>query len=421
MIATDAPTGILDQLLHLRAAAQLLNRQPAGKLDDCLRRLADLIPENTRQLLAANARDLARMEPANPKYDRLLLSEARLTAIANDLRRVADLPSPLGRELENRTLANGLRLSRLSVPIGVVGIVFESRPNVTFDVFALSLKAGNATALKGSRDAADSNRAIKQLIDRALADTGLPAACYLAPAEREALQPMLTADGLVDVIIPRGSQGLIDHVRANATVPVIETGAGICHTYVDRSANLDWARAIVTNAKARRVSVCNALDCLLLHRAQLGKLPFLLEELGSAHDCEVYADADAYTALQAGYPADLLKRAEEDSFGTEFLRMAMSVKTVDSIDEAIAHVERYGSRHSESIVSDDEVSQARYRREVDAAVVFVNTSTAFTDGGQFELGAEIGISTQKLHARGPMGLTALTSYKWLVTGEGQIR
>ncbi len=421
MIATDEATAIHQELLHLRTAAAHLNRLPEAKLNACLIRLAELTEQETETLLAANALDLARMAPENPKYDRLLLTAERLRAIADDLRRVAGLPSPLGVVLEDRELVNGMDLSRVSVPIGVVGIVFESRPNVTFDVFALNLKAGNATVLKGSRDAADSNRAIKVLIDRALADTGLPAACYLAPAEREALAPILTADGLVDVIIPRGSQGLIDYVRAHATVPVIETGAGICHTYVDARANLAWARNIITNAKSRRVSVCNALDCLLLHRDHLADLADLLRELGEIHRCEVFADADAYRALEGHYPAELLQPATEESFGTEFLRMAMSVKAVDDIDGAIAHVARYGSRHSESIVSENEINQARYLREVDAAVVYVNASTAFTDGGQFELGAEIGISTQKLHARGPMGLVALTSYKWLVRGDGQVR
>ncbi|CAH1001222.1 Gamma-glutamyl phosphate reductase [Neolewinella maritima] len=421
MTVAPASAAISAQLTHLRAAAQGINRLPAARLDDCLRTLADLTEAHIPDLLAANARDLARMDPANPKYDRLLLDADRLHAIAADLRRVADLPSPLCKTLEQRTLANGLHLSRITVPIGVVGIVFESRPNVTFDVFALNLKAGNATVLKGSRDAADSNLAIKQLIDRALRETGLPPACYLAPAEREALLPILTADGLVDVIIPRGSQGLIDYVRAHASVPVIETGAGICHTYVDERANREWARDIITNAKARRVSVCNALDCLLLHRTHLPQLPYLLHDLGGERRCEVYADERAHAALQDHYAADLLHHATADSFGTEFLRMALSVRVVDDIDEALAHVERYGSRHSEAIVSDDAAQQARYLREVDAAAVYVNTSTAFTDGGQFELGAEIGISTQKLHARGPMGLEALVSYKWLVVGAGQVR
>lgn len=421
MTTTDHSASIRTALANLRTAAAALNRQPEERLNACLLKLADLTEANIQPLLAANALDLARMDPANPKYDRLLLNEDRLLAIATDLRRVAGLPSPLGVVHESSTLANGLQLRRVSVPIGVVGIVFESRPNVTFDVFALNLKAGNASALKGSRDARDSNLAIKALIDEALETTGLPAACYLAPAEREALKPILEADGLVDVIIPRGSQGLIDFVRANATVPVIETGAGICHTYVDEDANPEWAKAIITNAKSRRVSVCNALDCLLLHRTNLSELPALLAELGVEHRCEVFADDAAYAALTGKYPAGLLHQAEAESFGTEFLSMKMSVKVVRDISEAIAHVERYGSRHSETIVSNNEANVQRYLKEIDAAVVYANASTAFTDGGQFELGAEIGISTQKLHARGPMGLAALTSYKWLVQGEGQVR
>lgn len=409
------------ELVQLRAAALQLNQQPVELLNDCLRVLADLTEANIPDLLAANALDLSRMDPEDPKYDRLLLNEARLRDIAADLRRVADLPSPLGAVLEDRTLENGLSLKRVRVPIGVVGIVFESRPNVTFDVFALNLKSGNASALKGSRDARDSNVAIKELIDRALAQTGLPRACYLAPAEREALQPMLKADGLIDVIIPRGSQGLIDFVRANATVPVIETGAGICHTYVDQSANTEWAASIITNAKSRRVSVCNALDCIVLHEDRLSRLPDLVHTLGEDHSCTIYADERAYSALEGKYPAGLLVRAQGEHFGTEFLSMKLSVKTVSSAGEAIEHVNKYGSRHSESIVSDDQAIIERYLKEIDAAVVYANASTAFTDGGQFELGAEIGISTQKLHARGPMGLDALTSYKWLVEGTGQTR
>ncbi len=423
MIAADLTTEVRAELANLRSAAAGLNRQPAERLNDCLTTLAELTEKNILPLLEANAKDLARMDVDNPKYDRLLLNEERLLAIAADLRRVAALPSPLDQTLEQSTLANGLELRRVSVPIGVVGIVFESRPNVTFDVFALNLKAGNASALKGSRDARDSNVAIKKLIDEALSACGLPAACYLAPAEREALKPILEADGLVDVIIPRGSQGLIDFVRANASVPVIETGAGICHVYIDADANLDWAKAIITNAKSRRVSVCNALDCLLIHRDHLAvasKLVELLSDLGEKHNCIIYAGPDAWTDIIGLYPGEV-ELATEESFGREFLSMKMSVKYVDDISEAIAHVERYGSRHSEAIVSNNEANIKRYLREVDAAVVYANTSTAVTDGGQFELGAEIGISTQKLHARGPMGLAALTSYKWLVEGQGQVR
>ena len=419
--ATNKAAQITLALTQLRAASLELNKAPADQLNNCLLKLADLTEANMQPVLAANALDLARMDPADPKYDRLLLNEDRLRAIAADLRRVAELPSPLGEKLEERTLANNLSISRVSVPIGVVGIVFESRPNVTFDVFALNLKAGNASALKGSRDARDSNLAIKELIDQALAAANLPQVCYLAPAEREGLQPMLTADGLIDVIIPRGSQGLIDFVRKNATVPVIETGAGICHTYIDEHANIDWATDIVTNAKSRRVSVCNSLDCIVLHQKQLGAIAQVLSELGKEHGCVVYADDRSLAELEGHYPKDLLHSAETAHFGTEFLSMKLSIKTVDSVDEAIAHINKYGSRHSESVVSDSEEVQKRFLREVDAAVVYTNASTAFTDGGQFELGAEIGISTQKLHARGPMGLAALTSYKWVVRGAGQVR
>ena len=419
--ATNKAAQITLALTQLRAASLELNKAPADQLNNCLLKLADLTEANLQPVLAANALDLARMDPADPKYDRLLLNEDRLLAIAADLRRVAELPSPLGEKLEERTLANNLSISRVSVPIGVVGIVFESRPNVTFDVFALNLKAGNASALKGSRDARDSNLAIKELIDQALAATNLPQVCYLAPAEREGLQPMLTADGLIDVIIPRGSQGLIDFVRKNATVPVIETGAGICHTYIDEHANIDWATDIVTNAKSRRVSVCNSLDCIVLHQKQLGAIAQVLSELGKEHGCVVYADDRSLAELEGHYPKDLLHSVETAHFGTEFLSMKLSIKTVDSVDEAIAHINKYGSRHSESVVSDSEEVQERFLREVDAAVVYTNASTAFTDGGQFELGAEIGISTQKLHARGPMGLAALTSYKWVVRGAGQVR
>ena len=420
-IANSLSLSITEELASLSQAAHALAKATPGRRNDCLRALADLTEANIPRLLAANALDLARMDPEDPKYDRLLLDETRLRDIAADLRRVAELPDPLGEVLEERTLANGLRLRRLSVPIGVVGIVFESRPNVTFDVFALNLKSGNASALKGSRDAKDSNLAIKALIDEALSATGLPAACYLAPAEREALGYILKADRYVDVIIPRGSQGLIDYVRANATVPVIETGAGICHTYVDEEADLDWATQIVTNAKSRRVSVCNALDCLLLHRSQLGQAGKLLRELGERHRCTVFADDAAFPILRRSYPEQLLRPAEPEHFGTEFLSMKMAVKVVDDLGQAIEHINRYGSHHSEAIVSDRAENIARFLNEVDAAAVYANASTAFTDGGQFELGAEIGISTQKLHARGPMGLAALTSYKWLVEGAGQVR
>lgn len=412
---------LTDSLRPLRAAARQLARTEVTTINDCLAHLAELTEGAIPHLLAANQQDLNRMATDDPKYDRLMLTEARLRSIAADLRRVAALPSPLGEVLEERSLKNGLELRRVRVPIGVIGIVFESRPNVMFDVFALTLKSGNASVLKGSRDAAASNLAIKELIDQALAKFGLDGCCLLAPAEREALAPILTANGLVDLIIPRGSQGLIDYVRKNATVPVIETGAGICHVYLDATANLDWAAKIVTNAKARRVSVCNALDCLLVHFQQLGHLAAIMQRLGQEFNCLVHADPPAFAALTKRYPAELLHPATESSFGTEFLSMQLAIKTVSSLDEALEHIATHGSQHSEAIVSDNENNIQKFQQEVDAAAVYANASTAYTDGGEFDLGAEIGISTQKLHARGPMGLKELTSYKYVLRGQGQVR
>ncbi|RME97561.1 MAG: glutamate-5-semialdehyde dehydrogenase [Bacteroidetes bacterium] len=421
MNTTDTLPAIKPALQRVRQASRKLVQLSQADISTIIRRLADLAEAETPMLLAENQRDRERMNPANPKYDRLLLSAERIRAIATDLRKVADLPSPLGTVLEARTLPNGLQLERRSVPLGVIGIVFESRPNVTFDVFALCLKSGNATVLKGSRDAHYSNLAILTLIQRVLAPYGLEDACYLAPSARESLPIILEAVDSIDVIIPRGSQGLINFVRAHAKVPVIETGAGIVHTYVDASADLEKAQAIITNAKARRVSVCNALDCLLLHRAHLSVLPDLLADLGAKYACRIHADEAAFASLQGHYPTNLLKRATADSFGTEFLSMQLSIRVVESLDEALEHIARYSSQHSEAIVAEDADTCERFLHEVDAAVVYTNASTAFTDGAQFGLGAEIGISTQKLHARGPMALRELTSYKWIVRGAGQVR
>ncbi len=400
-----------------RQLALLDDTQIAGILHD----LADRSLESIPVLLKANARDLARMDPADPKYDRLLLDEKRIRSIAADLRTVAALPTPLLRVLEETTRPNGLQMQKISVPIGVIGIVYESRPNVTFDVFALALKSGNAVVLKGSRDAHDSNTAITALIADALRPFGLEDACWLAPSEREALHIILHADRFIDAIIPRGSQGLIDFVRNNSKVPVIETGAGIVHTYIDASADLEKSRQVVENAKARRVSVCNALDTLIVHAGHLPGLPALLKNLGEKYQCRLFADERAFRVLKGNYPANLLEPAGEEHFGTEFLSMTMSVKTVDNLEEALDHIARYSSRHSEAIMAEEPAVIDRFFRSVDAAVVYSNASTAFTDGGEFGFGAEIGISTQKLHARGPMALRELTSYKWLVRGDGQIR
>ncbi|MCB0527579.1 MAG: glutamate-5-semialdehyde dehydrogenase [Saprospiraceae bacterium] len=408
-------------LTAARAASRRLAQLDDGDAVAILHELAGRTLDNMPALLDANARDLARMDPGDPKYDRLLLDENRLRAIAADLRAVAALPSPLHRVLEERTRPNGLALQKISVPIGVLGIVYESRPNVTFDVFALALKSGNACVLKGSRDAHDSNTAIAGLIDTCLAPRGLSGACWLAPSERAALGMILQADRHIDAIIPRGSQGLIDHVRAHSRVPVIETGAGIVHTYFDASADLEKGKKVVENAKARRVSVCNALDTLIVHAKRLGDLPALLRALGEKHRCTVFADPQALEALKGHYPPELLHPAREEHYGTEFLSMKMSVRTVDDLDAALEHIARYSSKHSEAILAEDSATTERFLRAVDAAVVYANASTAFTDGGEFGFGAEIGISTQKLHARGPMALPELTSYKWVVRGEGQVR
>jgi len=410
------------QKLH---AVQQASREIITLSDDAINRLlcdlADTIPAHREAILAANQQDIERMNPADPMVDRLLLNEARLDAIAADIRNVASLPSPLDSVLEERRLPNGLGLKKVTVPIGVIGIIYEARPNVTFDVFALCLKSGNATVLKGGSDAMYSNIAIVELIHSVLKKHGINAdTIYLLPAEREAAGVMLNAVGLIDMIIPRGSQKLIDFVRDNAKVPVIETGAGIVHTYFDKSGDLEIGKNVIFNAKTRRPSVCNALDTLIIHRDRLGDLPALVEPL-QAKQVQLFVDDAAYQELHGLYPQPLLNQASPEHFGTEFLSLKMSVKTVASLEEALEHIARYSSRHSEAIISTDAATTATFLKRVDAAVVYANTSTAFTDGAQFGLGAEIGISTQKLHARGPMALKELTTYKWIIEGNGQVR
>jgi glutamate-5-semialdehyde dehydrogenase len=408
-------------LEHAREASRELARRDDATIRTVLYGLADKAMANCDEILEANRSDLARMPEDDPKYDRLLLNPQRLEAICGDLRSVADLPAPVGEVLEEKTLDNGLQLCKVRVPMGVIAVIFESRPNVTFDVFALCLKTRNACVLKGSSDAHDTNRVVVRLMHEVLLENGIiPDCVFLAPPQREWLPRILEAVGYIDLAIPRGSQGPIDFVRDNARVPVIETGAGIVHTYVDASADLEKARVIITNAKTRRVSVCNALDTLVLHRDLLPELPGLLREMGEAHGVEVFADDEAYGALEGKY-AGPLNPAEEKHFGQEFLSLRMSIKTVADLDEALDHIHRYSSKHSEAIVADDPAAIERFLEEVDAAAVYANTSTAFTDGGQFGMGAEIGISTQKLHARGPMALPELTSYKWVVRGDGQVR
>ncbi|MBT8053671.1 MAG: glutamate-5-semialdehyde dehydrogenase [Gammaproteobacteria bacterium] len=418
---TDQQNYLDNGLKQARTASRELAVSEDTLIRNVLAGLADRALEACGEILAANRLDLSRMPESDPKYDRLLLNEDRVRAITDDLRFVAKLPCPVGEVLEQRRLDNGLELSKVRVPMGVIAVIFESRPNVTFDVFALCLKSRNACVLKGSSDAHETNQVIVGLMHEVLTANGIdPAAVFLAPPEREWLPQILQAVGYIDLAIPRGSKGLIDFVRDNARIPVIETGAGIVHTYVDSSADLESARSIITNAKTRRVSVCNALDTLVLHRDLLPELPGLMREMGERHRVEVFADREAFTALDGAY-AGTLNHAEEQHFGQEFLSLRMSIRTVANLDEALDHIHRFSSRHSEAIVAEDAATIEKFLDRVDAAAVYANASTAFTDGGQFGMGAEIGISTQKLHARGPMALPELTSYKWVVRGNGQVR
>ena len=385
-----------------------------------LLRLADAIVAEADTLLTANAEDLQNREPSDPLYDRLQLTKERLEGIAADMRKVVSLPDPLGRVLVDRVLPNGLQLRKVSVPFGVIGVIYESRPNVTFDVFSLCFKSGNACLLKGGRDAQQSNLAAVALIKRVLesmeVDTDV---VNLLPATHEAAQALLSAEGYVDLVIPRGGKKLIQFVRDNARIPCIETGAGVVNTYFDAAGDLAKGIRIVTNAKTRRVSVCNALDCLIVHASRLADLPALVGEM--AEKVSLYADSRAYNALLGHYPAARLQPAGPDSFGTEYMDFKLAVKTVDSLQEALDHIRTYGSGHSEAIVTEDPAAATAFQQAVDAACVYVNAPTSFTDGAQFGLGAEIGISTQKLGARGPMGLAEITTTKWLITGSGQVR
>ena len=407
-------------LIAAREASRRLNLIAPQEIDNLLLRLADNTVQRTGEILAANRQDLARMDQANPKYDRLLLNESRIGGIADGLRRVASLPSPVGITLDQWTRPNGMRISKVSVPFGVIGVIYEARPNVTLDVAALCLKAGSAVVLKGGSDAQLSNEAIVRIIADTLAECGFPAAAaQLLPPSHEATAEMLDATGLIDLIIPRGGRALIDFVRDRSRVPVIETGAGVFSCYFHSSGDVEKGRNIIFNAKTRRVSVCNALDVLLIDRSRLADLPALAAPL-AGKNVTIYADNDAYAVLMEGsYP--LLAHATGDDRGREYMDYKMAVETVAGIDEALDYIARYSSRHSESIVAEDREACARFMREVDAACVYTNLPTSFTDGGQFGFGAEIGISTQKLHARGPMGLREITTYKYLIEGNGQTR
>ncbi len=416
-----AATSLSETFAAVAKASRIIPLLDVAAINQVLMDLADEAIGETEFLLAENRHDLARMAQTDPKYDRLQLTPERVAAIAADIRNVARLDYPVGRILSFKTLPNGLEISKVTVPLGVVGIVYEARPNVTFDVFALCLKSGNACILKGGSDAGCSNTAIATLIKRVLHRHGLSQdIVHLLPPDRAATEALLQAVGYVDVIIPRGSQSLIDFVRQHSRVPVIETGAGIVHTYFDADGDLQKGMTIIHNAKTRRVSVCNALDCLLVHESRLPELVALTLPLAE-NDVELFADESSHRALQGHYSDELLKPARPAHFGTEFLSMKMAIRTVDSLEAALEHIAVHGSKHSEAIVTENPATADLFVKAVDAAAVYVNASTAFTDGAQFGLGAEIGISTQKLHARGPMALEELTSYKWIVRGNGQVR
>jgi len=409
------------QLQNVLMASRKLNLVEAETVNKVLFELANQARKNCEFILNENQKDLERMDPQDPKYDRLKLTEERIEGIASDIENVANLPSPVGIILKETIRPNGLKITKITVPFGVIGIIYEARPNVTFDVFALCLKSGNACILKGGSDAIYSNQAIVSVIQNVLKQFILDEnTVSLLPAGREETNEMLRAHGYIDLIIPRGSQALIDFVRENARIPVIETGAGICHTYFDEFGDTEKGAEIVFNAKTRRPSVCNALDCLIVHESRLTDLPVFTKKLSEAN-VVIYADEKSFQIIQGIYPENLLFAATEESFGTEFLSLKMAVKTVASFDEAIDHIGKYSSKHSEAIVSESVENIQKFEKMVDASSVYSNASTAFTDGAQFGLGAEIGISTQKLHARGPMALEELTSYKWIVEGDGQVR
>jgi glutamate-5-semialdehyde dehydrogenase len=406
---------------NVKKASRAFNVLDSDVIDKILLMVAESAVENTKSIISENQKDLAFMAETDPWFDRLKLTSDRIIGIASDIRNVVALPDPVGHVLMKNTRENGLIISKVSVPFGVVGVIYEARPNVTFDVFSLCLKSRNACILKGGSDAINSNTVIVTLIRDVLKKNGIDQdIVILLPPGREETTQLLNAREYVDLIIPRGSRGLIDYVRDNASIPVIETGAGICHTYFDESGDKEKGRIIINNAKTRRVSVCNALDCLIIHAKRLADLDYIVG-LCLESNVILYADEKAYETLRGKYPSELLKRATAESFGTEFLSYKMAIKTVNSFEDAIDHISDYGSKHSEAIISENKSNIQLFYNSVDASSIYANASTAFTDGSEFGLGAEIGISTQKLHARGPMALEALTTYKWIIEGNGQIR
>ena len=408
-------------IINAASAVSSLITLSDEKISQVLIDTADALLDAKEIVLKANLEDLARMDVSNPKYDRLKLTSDRIEGISADMKQVASLPSPLNKVLSESVRPNGMAISKMSVPFGVIGIIYEARPNVTFDVFSLCLKSGNVCILKGGSDADSSNRVLVSIIHDVLKKHNIdPAVCTLLPSGHDSTTALLHAVGYVDLIIPRGSSSLINYVRENARIPVIETGAGICHTYFDKDGDMEKGREIVNNAKTRRVSVCNALDCLIIHRDRLGDLPYICSKLPD-NNVIIYVDELSFIALSENYPLSLLKPSTPESYGTEFLDYKMSIKTVDSFDDALTHISAFSSKHSECIISESEEAIKMFFQRIDAACVYANVSTAFTDGAQFGLGAEIGISTQKMHARGPMALHELTTYKYTIKGNGQIR
>lgn len=412
---------ILPLLQKTQQASAAVRRLSDAQRSDLLNQLAIIIEQSKVLIMLENQKDLDLMDKADPKYDRLLLTESRIQGLADSLREVTLLPDPTGEVLTERNLENGLNIKKIAVPMGVVGVIYESRPNVTIDVASLCLRSGNACVLKGGKEAIFSNTCLVGLIHEILAKYGVAdEAVLLLPSDRKFTEELLKATRYVDIIIPRGSDSLIQYVRQNSLIPTIETGAGVVHTYVETSADLAKAKGIIVNARVSRPSVCNSLDCAIIDEAIIEKfLPMLIEDF-KKWNVEVYADKASFAVLEKiGY--EKLQKAKEEDFGKEWLDYKITIKTVGGFDEALAHVQAFSSRHSEAILTQNQGFAERFLAEVDAAAVYHNASTRFTDGGQFGLGAEIGISTQKLHARGPFALEKLVTEKWVVLGDGQVR
>ena len=408
-------------LKKVRAASRELNLIDDKIINQALLKVALLIIKSKKEILQENAKDLRKISKDDPVYDRILLNGERIEGIANSLKLIAKYKSPIGKTLEERKLENGLNLKKVSVPFGVIGIIFEARPNVVVDVFALCFKSKNACVLKGGSSSENSNKVFIKIIQKVLKSSlGNADIAVILPNDREIVGQFLKANKYVDVIIPRGGKGLIDFVRENSSIPVIETGAGVVHTYVDEFGDINKAAKIVFNAKISRPSVCNALDTLIIHQKKLKDLGTICERMADKKVI-IYADENSYKDLVGKYPKDLLFKAKKEYFGMEFLSLKMSIKTVKDLNEAVNHINTFGSGHSEAIITENKKNAEKFLNMVDAACVYVNASTRFTDGGEFGLGAEMGISTQKLHARGPMGITEITSYKWEIWGNGQIR